>query len=187
MCPPSVTQLATAAGRSGHAGRAARFLGRHAALRRAPFSAASPPRPWPNASAAAPPWALLRSHGGSISLGFGYAFYLREHALRWFMVCLFALGVGGANFAIYTFWLPEQYRTGCRASAFAFATSFGRFAGRGRHVSGGRGRRALPYHRHPVALTSIAFLLGLGAASIRRRNQGAAAARLNLSTSSISR
>ncbi len=66
-----------------------------------------------------------------ISLGFGYAFYLKEGALSWFMVCLFFLGIGGANFAIYTLWVPEQYRTECRASAFAFSTSVGRFAGAG--------------------------------------------------------
>src|SRR5205807_2563192 len=66
-----------------------------------------------------------------ISLGFGYVFHLQTHALVWFMICLFWLGVGGANFAMYTLWLPEQYRTECRASAFAFATSIGRFAGAG--------------------------------------------------------
>ena len=41
------------------------------------------------------------------------------------------LGLGGANFALYTLWLPEQYPTSCRASAFAFATSVGRFGGAG--------------------------------------------------------
>src|SRR5439155_21549603 len=49
-----------------------------------------------------------------ISLGFGYVFYLDTHALLWFMICLFWLGVGGANFAMYTLWLPEQYHTECR-------------------------------------------------------------------------
>ena len=66
-----------------------------------------------------------------ISLGFGYVFYLETHTLVWFMTCLFFLGIGGANFAMYTLWLPEQYPTECRASAFAFATSIGRFAGAG--------------------------------------------------------
>src|SRR5262249_54822438 len=57
-----------------------------------------------------------------IALGFGYVFYLQVAALFWFMVCLFFLGIGGANFAMYTLWLPEQYPTECRASAFAFST-----------------------------------------------------------------
>src|SRR5206468_2782374 len=32
----------------------------------------------------------------SIALGFGYIFYLPSHPLRWFLTCLFFLGVGGA-------------------------------------------------------------------------------------------
>ena len=96
-----------------------------------------------------------------ISIGFGYVFYLQSHALVRFMVCLFWLGVGGANFAMYTLWLPEQYRTECRASAFAFATSIGRFAGAGITFLVGAG--VAYYHTigTPVALTSLAFLIGL--------------------------
>jgi MFS family permease len=97
----------------------------------------------------------------SIALGFGYAFYLPAHALKWFLVCLFFLGVGGANFAMYTLWLPEQYPTECRGSAFAFATSVGRFFGAGFTFLVG----ASVAHFHtigiPVALTSVAFGVGL--------------------------
>src|SRR5678815_2493411 len=67
----------------------------------------------------------------SITVGFGYVFYLASNALPWFMTMLFVLGIGGANFAMYTLWLPEQYTTDCRASAFAFTTSVGRFVGAG--------------------------------------------------------
>ena len=96
-----------------------------------------------------------------ISVGFGYVFYLQTNALIWFMICLFCLGVGGANFAMYTLWLPEQYRTECRASAFAFATSIGRFGGAGITFLVGAG--VAYYHTigTPVALTSIAFVIGL--------------------------
>jgi MFS family permease len=96
-----------------------------------------------------------------ISLGFGYAFYLQENALTWFMVCLFFLGIGGANFAIYTLWVPEQYRTECRASAFAFSTSVGRFAGAGITFLVGAGVRHFQTIGIPVALTSVAFVIGL--------------------------
>jgi MFS family permease len=96
-----------------------------------------------------------------ISIGFGYVFYLPTHALVWFMVCLFWLGVGGANFAMYTLWLPEQYRTECRASAFAFATSIGRFAGAGVTFLVGAGVSYYHTIGTPVALTSIAFVIGL--------------------------
>jgi MFS family permease len=96
----------------------------------------------------------------SIAIGFGYVFYLPS-ALTPFFAVLFFLGVGGANFAMYTLWLPEQYSTECRASAFAFATSVGRFAGAGITFLVGAG--VAHYHTigTPVALTSIAFLIGL--------------------------
>lgn len=107
-----------------------------------------------------------------ISLGFGYAFYLKENALTWFMVCLFFLGIGGANFAIYTLWLPEQYRTECRASAFAFATSFGRFAGAGITFLVGAGVRHFQTIGIPVALTAIAFAIGLLLVPIGEETKG---------------
>ena len=97
----------------------------------------------------------------SIALGFGYCFYLARGALFWFIVSLFFLGIGGGNFAMYALWLPEQYRTECRASAFAFATSVGRFIAAGATFLVGAG--VSHYHTigKPVALTSLAFLVGL--------------------------
>ncbi|HEV2448573.1 MAG TPA: MFS transporter [Candidatus Sulfopaludibacter sp.] len=95
-----------------------------------------------------------------ISLGFGFLFYL-PGALPLFLACLFFLGVGGANFAVYTLWLPEQYRTECRGSAFAFATSFGRFIAAGVTFLVGAGVSRMHTIGTPVALTSIAFLAGL--------------------------
>jgi hypothetical protein len=77
------------------------------------------------------------------------------------MACLFFLGIGGANFAMYTLWLPEQYRTECRASAFAFATSIGRFAGAGITFLVGAGVSHFQTIGTPVALTSLAFVIGL--------------------------
>jgi hypothetical protein len=97
----------------------------------------------------------------SIAIGFGYVFYLSARALQWFLVCLFFLGIGGANFAMYTLWLPEQYSTQCRASAFAFITSVGRFIGAGITFLVGAAVAYFGTIGTPVALTSIAFLLGL--------------------------
>jgi hypothetical protein len=39
---------------------------------------------------------------------FGHVFYMKTHAVGWFMVGAFFLVVGGANFIVYSFWLPEQ-------------------------------------------------------------------------------
>jgi MFS family permease len=96
-----------------------------------------------------------------VAIGFGYIFYLPDAALERFLVCLFFLGVGGANFCVYTLWLPEQYPTACRGSAFAFATSFGRFIAAGVTFLVGAGVSRMGTIGTPVALTSIAFLVGL--------------------------
>ena len=95
----------------------------------------------------------------SIAGGFGYVYY--AHSLAAFLGCLFFLGVGGANFAVYTLWLPEQYRTECRGSAFAFATSFGRFFAAGITFLVGAGVARMHTIGTPVAWTSVAFLAGL--------------------------
>ncbi len=66
--------------------------------------------------------------GVAVAVAFGYVFY-QPAALSTFFVLIFFLGIGGANFALYTLWLPEQYATNCRASAIAFVSSVGRFVG----------------------------------------------------------
>jgi MFS family permease len=96
-----------------------------------------------------------------IGLGFGKVFYLGPSALPLFFVCLFFLGLGGANFAVYTLWLPEQYPTECRASAFAFSTSLARFAGAGITFLVGHGVERYGSLGIPVAMTSLAFAAAL--------------------------
>lgn len=96
-----------------------------------------------------------------IALTFGKVFYLGPSALPWFFVCLFFLGLGGANFAVYTLWLPEQYPTECRASAFAFSTSFARFGGAAITFLVGAGVQRHGSLGIPVALTAIGFAIGL--------------------------
>lgn len=96
----------------------------------------------------------------SISLAFGYIYY-RPDGIRWFGYAVFALGLGGANFGVYTIWLPEQYPTACRASAFAFATSFARFAGAGITFLVGAGISRFGTLGYPVALTALAFIPGI--------------------------
>jgi MFS family permease len=91
---------------------------------------------------------------------FGWAFYL-HNGLVPFVVVLFFLGFFGGNFAMFSLWLPEQYGTSIRATAFAFTTSFGRFIGAGVNFL-----LASMIHSYgsigvPVATTAIAFFLGL--------------------------
>ena len=57
--------------------------------------------------------------------------------------------------------MPEQYRTECQASAFAFSTSVGRFAGAGITFLVGAGVRHFQTIGIIVALTAVAFVIGL--------------------------
>ncbi|MBV9505215.1 MAG: MFS transporter [Acidobacteriia bacterium] len=96
-----------------------------------------------------------------LPLSFGYVFYMGMGALGWFLVSTFFLGIGGANFAVYSFWIPEQYETECRVSAFAFTTNIGRFAGAGLTFLVGTGIRYFGSLGTPVALTAVAFVIAL--------------------------
>lgn len=97
----------------------------------------------------------------SIAFSFGIAFYFPRNAVNWFFAGLFFLGLGGANFAVYTLWLPEQYPTECRGSAFAFATSVGRFVGAGFTFLVGAGVAHFHTIGIPVSLTAFPFVIGL--------------------------
>jgi MFS family permease len=96
-----------------------------------------------------------------IALAFGYIFYISPKPLAPFIVCLFFLGIGGASFCVFTIWLPEQYRTECRASAFAFATSFGRFIAAAATFVVGTAVARFGTLGKPVAWTAVAFVIGL--------------------------
>ena len=96
----------------------------------------------------------------AIPTAFGWAFY-RPHGLYAFLAALFVLGFGGGNFAIFSLWLPEQYETRVRATAFAFSTSIGRFIGAGVNFGLGALVSTMGTIGIPVALTAIAFAVGL--------------------------
>ncbi len=96
----------------------------------------------------------------TIPLAFGWAYYL-ERGLAPFFAVLFFLGFGGGNFAVFSLWLPEQYDTRVRATAFAFATSFGRFIGAGVNFLIGAMVLRMGTLGVPIALTAIAFAVGL--------------------------
>jgi hypothetical protein len=78
-----------------------------------------------------------------------------------FIVILFFMGVAGGSFAAFSLWLPEQYETRVRATAFAFATSVGRFVGAGVNFLLGGLVLRMGTLGTPVALTAIAFGLGI--------------------------
>jgi MFS family permease len=95
-----------------------------------------------------------------IMLSFGWAFYLPQ-GLHPFIAVLFFLGFFGGNFAVFSLWLPEQYGTNVRATAFAFTTSFGRFLAAGVNFAIGALVKSHGDVGKPVAFTAIAFGIGL--------------------------
>jgi hypothetical protein len=78
-----------------------------------------------------------------------------------FITVLFFLGLAGGNFAIFSLWLPEQYSTAIRATAFAFCTSFGRFLGAGANFAIAALIQWTGSLGHVIALTAIPFVIGL--------------------------
>lgn len=96
----------------------------------------------------------------TIPLAFGWAFYL-PNGLWPFMTVLFFMGFAGGSFAVFSMWLPEQYDTRVRATAFAFSTSVGRFVGAGVNFALGAAVLSMGTLGTPVALTAIAFGVGI--------------------------
>jgi MFS family permease len=109
--------------------------------------------------------------GVSIAVAFGYVFYLPQ-ALPLFFMMVFLLGLGGANFATYTLWIPEQYATECRASAIGFTSSVGRFVGCAMVFLVGSGIARFGSLGIPVALTSLAFVIGLALLPLSDETRG---------------
>ncbi len=106
-----------------------------------------------------------------ILLSFGWAFYLSQGLLP-FIAVLFFLGFFGGNFAIFSLWLPEQYGTTVRATAFAFTTSFGRFMAAGVNFGVGALVSRMGTLGKPVACTAIAFGIGLLVVPFAEETQG---------------
>ncbi|HEY2698945.1 MAG TPA: MFS transporter [Pseudonocardiaceae bacterium] len=103
-----------------------------------------------------------------------YGIAYAANSIAGFFAFLPVLGFGGANFAVFTVWLPEQYPTTVRATAFAFVTTVSRWVaavgtfliGYGIHASGSL---ALP-----LAATAIPFVLGIALAFFGDETRGRA-------------
>jgi len=108
----------------------------------------------------------------AIWLAFAHVFYMQQNAIAWFLVCSALLGLGGANFIVYSFWLPEQYGTECRASAFAFITNLGRFFAAGFTFLVGTGIRHFQTFGIPVAMMALAFVVGLALVPFGEETKG---------------
>jgi MFS family permease len=107
------------------------------------------------------------------AISFGWAFFIMgPNALPVFFVMTLLLGLAGANFAMYTLWLPELYETSSRGSGMGFISSIGRFVGVGMVFLIGAGVQHYGNIGTPIALTSIILFLGLFLLPFATETQG---------------
>lgn len=96
--------------------------------------------------------------------------YYSDSLLEMFLAIPF-LGLGGADFAVFTLWLPELYPTEFRGSGFAFVTSIGRFFAAA--VIFGIGALALAVgFGHAVAYTAIGFVVVMPLVFLMKETKG---------------
>ncbi len=96
--------------------------------------------------------------------------YYSNSLLEMFLAIPF-LGLGGADFAVFTLWLPELYPTEFRGSGFAFVTSIGRFFAAA--VIFGIGALALAVgFGHAVAYTAIGFVVVMPLVFLMKETKG---------------
>jgi MFS family permease len=96
------------------------------------------------------------------AVSFGWVFFIMgPNALPIFFAMTLLLGLAGANFAMYTLWLPELFETSSRGSGMGFISSIGRFVGVGMVFLIAAGVNHFGNIGTPIALTSIILFLGL--------------------------
>jgi MFS family permease len=94
-----------------------------------------------------------------VGIAGGYGWAHPQGNLPLFFGFLVVMGLGGAQFAVFTIWLPEQYPTAVRASGFAFSTAASRFVAAAGTFAIGAGIAATGVAL-PLGLTAVPFLLG---------------------------
>lgn len=108
-------------------------------------------------------WTMFWYFGANllcIVVAFGWAFYA-QNGLVCFLATLFVMGLAGGNAAMYPLWIPEQYPTRVRATAFSFAAAIGRFFAAGVSLVLGFSIRSYGSIGMPVAATAVFFAIGI--------------------------
>lgn len=111
----------------------------------------------------------------AVGLPLVFLWAFKQGDLSLFLVLLVLLGIGGADFAVFSLWLPEVYPTHARAGGFAFVTTIGRFAGAGLTFAIGAMNDAWGLGTS-LSLTAIFFVIGLLLLPLAREGRGALAA-----------
>lgn len=103
-----------------------------------------------------------------------YGIAYPQHSIPLLFAFLPALGLGGASFAIFTIWLPEQYPTRMRATAFAVNTTLSRWAAAAGTFLIGYGIHASGSLTIPLTATAAVFVIGLGLVVLAPETNGQA-------------
>ncbi|HEY3685754.1 MAG TPA: MFS transporter [Streptosporangiaceae bacterium] len=96
-----------------------------------------------------------------IGIGGTYGVAYPAQNITLFFCLLPVLGFGGANFAVFTIWLPEQYPTRVRATAFAFATTLSRWVAAVGTFGIAFGIQAAGSLTVPLCMTALPFVAGI--------------------------
>lgn len=108
----------------------------------------------------------------AVGLPLVFAVAFESQNLSLFLGLLVLLGIGGADFAVFSLWLPEVYPTRARAGGFAFVTTIARYAGAGLTFAIGAMNTAVGLGTS-LSLTAIFFVLGLLLLPLAREGRGA--------------
>ncbi len=107
-------------------------------------------------------WALAGLFGLMIVGTVGaYGLAYPAGSIGGFLAFLPLLGFGGASFAVFTVWLPEQYPTTVRATAFAVTTTLSRWVAAAGTFAVGYAIHASGSLALPLASTAIPFVVGI--------------------------
>jgi len=109
-----------------------------------------------------------------IGIGGTYGVAYPAQNLTLFFCLLPILGFGGANFAVFTIWLPEQYPTRVRATAFAFATTLSRWVAAAGTFAIAFGIQATGSLTVPLCMTALPFIAGILAVRLAPETRGEA-------------
>jgi MFS family permease len=101
---------------------------------------------------------------------YGIAYPLQSISMTF--VFLPILGIAGANFAVFTIWLPEQYPTRMRATAFAFTTTLSRWLAAAGTFVIGYGIHTIGSLGIPISLTAVVFALGIAMVRLAPETNG---------------
>jgi MFS family permease len=107
----------------------------------------------------------------AVGLPLVFLLAFKSENLSLFLALLVLLGIGGADFAIFSLWLPEVYPTHARAGGFAFVTTIGRFVGAGLTFAIGALNDAVGLGTS-LSLTAIFFVIALLLLPFAREGSG---------------